>query len=316
MHSLLAYWRKLLLGSPTDVLFRAYPLGSSTPEGGGWVGMIDANSEVPFEFGNDDAFDVPSDVSEGAENVFPGRWSSVQEGYVAGEVEIHFHFRLVEPKLADYCLVFENAAHVDFGGAQQTCVKDKGATGASLSPTLGHGAVRPADYTQTLVPVYPSKFVEEEKVVVPSLVRLQLLDSCPHAGSGNFGNLMGPAPSGIGSAFLRPFPESLAGTVDGKTSGAQRLAPFVLPGQSPSEVFEDGAHVLKGVSDDDAEKQRRLLENLCPEDVLTAVSVGLVDDSIRITGVKGRKFVAENFQVAVCPKQLQTGTSEGIGHEP
>jgi hypothetical protein len=61
--------------------------------------------------------------------MFFGRRSSVQEGYVAGEVEIHLQFWLVKPDLANYCVVFEQAADVGFSRAQQTAVENKEVAG-------------------------------------------------------------------------------------------------------------------------------------------------------------------------------------------
>ena len=51
--------------------------------------MIDAISEEPFEFGHDDAFDVPSDLGERAECVPSLGRSLIAESYGRGDLEIH-----------------------------------------------------------------------------------------------------------------------------------------------------------------------------------------------------------------------------------
>ena len=273
--------------------------------------MTGANSEVPFEFGQDIVADVVADSGEQAECVFPRSGASVVEGYVAGEVELHFHFRLIEPELADYCIVFENAANGDDGFADHAEIRDEGATRPPLAPALGHAAVRTADHAQALVPIYAGKLVEDVKFVAPSLVRLQLLDSCPHRNAGDFGDLVRPATGAEGTGPFVGVPEVALDAVDGEArGGAIGFAPFVLPGQTPSEVFQTRTHILKGVPDDRAQERRRLLENLHLEDVLAAVRVDLVGDSVRISGVEGGKFVAQNFQVLVRPKQLEADTRE------
>jgi hypothetical protein len=273
--------------------------------------------EEPFELGYNVAFDVPTDSGERAESVHSGGWSSIAERYVAGEMEIHLHFRLSEMEMTDFCVVFENAAdgNDSAGRSQKVEVGHERTTGASFAPTLGYGTVGPSNRAQTLVPIYAGEFVEDVKFVVPSLVRLQLLDSCLHCYPLDFTDFVHPASGAVPAAgVLVGLEEGGFSAVDGEAGRTRRLAPLVLEGEPPHEVFERGPHVLEGVTDDDAQKRRRLLKNLRPEDVLATVRVGLVGDSIRLSGGEGGKFVAEHFQVLARPKQLEAGSSEGIGH--
>lgn len=75
-------------------------------------------------------------------------------------------------------------------------------------------------------------------------------------------------------------------------------------------MFQRAPHVLEGVADDYAQIWRRLLENLRPEDVLAAVRVWLVGNSIRFSEAEGGKLVAQNFQMLACPDELEAGTRE------
>lgn len=137
--------------------------------------MIDAISEKPFKFGNDDAFDVPTDAGEGAENVPALGWPLIAKSYMRRRLEIHLHFRLVEPEVAEYCVVLKGLEEVNLGALNDARVHDERAVCAPLAPAVGNARVHGPHHAQTLVPVYAGEFVEEEEgmlVRVPTLVRL------------------------------------------------------------------------------------------------------------------------------------------------
>jgi hypothetical protein len=269
------------------------------------------NSEELFEFGDDDGFDVPTDAGEGADNMPSFGWSSISERYIAGKVKVHLHFRLREPEVADFCAVFKGTTEGDIDlSSDKAQVRDEGAMRPPLAPAVGKFVAGPAHEAQTLVPIYAGEFVEEHEFVAPSTVRLQLLDSCycfrvhrpnfVHASS-----RVVPA-GGVSVGLL----EGLAAGTDGEADVPLVRLSGAQGGKSPGEVFEGASHVLESVSDDDAQIRWRLLEHLSVEDVLATVRIGFVDNSIRFSGGESGKFVAENFQVVVCPVELEASTCE------
>ena len=139
------------------------------------VDMTDASSEEPFEFGNNDAFDVPTDAGEGAENVPALGWPLIAKCYMRGGLEIYLHFRLVEPEVAEYCAVFKRLEEPNIRALNDTRVHNEWTACAPLAPAVGNARVHGPHHAQTLVPVYAGEFVEEEEgmlVRVPTLVRL------------------------------------------------------------------------------------------------------------------------------------------------
>lgn len=273
--------------------------------------MTDAKSEETFEFGDDDPVDVPTHAGEGAQDVFTSCGPLIAERYIRGDLEIHLHFRLVEPEMADYCVVFEVSAESDSRFPDVCGDHLERVPGAALSPPVADFHVESAHQTKALVPVYAREFVEDEKVVAASVVRLQLLDSCPHFAV-HRPDFVHPATArvvpagGIAGGLL----EGLSGSADGEPDGPLGCVSRALGGQSPSEVFEDASHVLQGVPDKDAQVRRRLLNNLRPEDVLASFRLFLVGDSVGFSGAEGGELVAQNFQVLARPKQLEAGTCE------
>lgn len=280
--------------------------------------MTDANSEESFELGNDNAFDVPADAGEGAEHVPALGWPLIAKSYMRGGLELHLHFRLVEPEVAEYCVLLKRLEEPNVRAFDDSRVHYERTMCAPLAPAVGNARTHGPHHTQTLVPVYASEFVEEEEgmlVRFPTLVRLQLLDSCSylrwhrpdlvHPGSGVV------SAGGVSVGLL----ESLAAGADGEADGPLVRLLGAQGGESPSEVFEGASHVLKCVPDDDAQKWRRLLAHLGPEDVLAAVRVWLVGNSVRLSSVKGGKLVTEYFHVVTHPVELEAGAGEGIDHE-
>lgn len=181
--------------------------------------MTSANSEEAFEFGHDDAFDVPTDVGKGAENVLALGWPLIAKSYMRGRLEIHLHFRLVEPEIAEYCVLLKGLEEVNLRALDDARVHDEGTASTALAPAVGNARAHGPHHAQTLVPVYAGEFVEEEEgmlIRVTTLVRLQLLDSCPylrrhrpdfvHPGSG-------VVPAGGGSGGLL---KGLAAGADGE----------------------------------------------------------------------------------------------------
>jgi len=105
------------------------------------------------------------------------------------------------------------------------------------------------------------------------------------------------------------------GAVDGEAGGARPLAPLIiLEGESLREVLKGGTHVLDGVTDDDAQERRRFLAYLRPEDVLAAVRVRFVGNSVRLSGGERGKLITEHFQMLTRPVELEASTRERIGH--
>jgi hypothetical protein len=62
----------------------------------------ETRSEEPFEFRQNIVLNVPSDVGKRTEDMHSGGWPRISEGYVAGKIELHLHFRLSEVEVADY----------------------------------------------------------------------------------------------------------------------------------------------------------------------------------------------------------------------
>lgn len=108
--------------------------------------------------------------------------------------------------------------------------------------------------------------------------------------------------------------EGLAAGADGEADGPLVRLPGAQGSESPGEVFECAPHVLEGVPDDDAQERRGFLAHLRPEDVLAAVRVLFVGDSIRLSCGESGKLVTEYFQVVTRPVELEASTGEGIGH--
>ncbi len=103
--------------------------------------MTDPNSEKPFEFGNDDAFDVPTCLGEGAENVPALGWPLIAKSYMRRRLEIHLHFRLVEPEVAEYCVVLKGLEEVNLGALNDARVHNEWAVCAPLAPAVGNARV-------------------------------------------------------------------------------------------------------------------------------------------------------------------------------
>jgi hypothetical protein len=276
--------------------------------------MTSSNSEESFEFGHDGTFDVSADAGERAQDMAACGWPSVSERYVAGEVELHLHFRLREPEVADYCAVYKRTTEGDFDSVpDEARVHHEGTTRPPFAPAFSKSIAGPAHEAQTLVPIYASEFVEKVQFVVPTLVRLQLMDSCSYLRVHrpdlmHTGSVVVPA-GGVPIGLLEGLPSVADGEADGSLGGFAGA----FGGASPGEVVEGAPHVLKRIPDDEA-KRRRLLEHLRPEDVLAAVCIGLMGNSIRFSGVEGGKLVAENFQVLACPNEFEASTCEGVGH--
>src|SRR5215210_4797599 len=273
--------------------------------------MTDRRSEEPFELGHDAAFDVSADFGERPQDVQPYCWRGISERYVAGEVEVHLHFRFGKPEAADFCAVYERATKVEGDLVpDEAWVHDEGLARSPLAPTERHLGVRPAHHAQTLVPVQSGKLIEDPEFVVPSLVRLQLLDGCS-CFRVHRPNLVHPATVVVPTeTFPVGLDEGLFLTTDGKPDGSLGGFAGRLGSESPSEVVQGASHVLKGVPDDGAEVRGRLPDNFRVEDVLAAIRVGFVDDSIWFSGHEGTEFVAENFQVFACPKQFEASPGE------
>lgn len=273
--------------------------------------MTVLRSEEVFQFDNDNALDVPTNVGEGAEDVFASRDSLIAERYVRGDFEIHLHFRLLEPEVADYCVRFEVAAEGDVHSVSNISGSHlERDAGAALAPPEADFAVESPHQAKALVPIYPRQFVEDEKVVALSVVRLQLLDSCSHlrVHRPDFVHAAsGVVPAGrVSVGLLEGLPRPADWEPDRPLGGIAGT----LGRESPGEMFEGAPHVLEGVPDKDAQKRRRLLNNLRAEDVLASFRLFLMGDSIGFSGAEGGKLVAQNFQVLARPKQLEAGTSE------
>ena len=211
--------------------------------------------------------------------------------------------------MADYCAVYKRASEVnDDSLADNAEIRHEGAMTAPLAPSVSELVAGSAHEAQTLVPIYTGEFVEKVKFVVPTLVRLQLVDSCSYLRV-HCPNLMHPG-SGVVSArgVSVGLLEGLAIVADGEANGPLSGFAGALRGEPPSEVIEGGSHILKRVPDNEAE--RRLLEHLSVEDVLATVRIGFMDHSIWFSGAEGGKFVAENFKVVACPTELEAGSRE------
>ena len=274
--------------------------------------MTNPNSEVPFELRHDDALNVPADAGEGTESVLSTVWPRIAERYMAGDLQIHLHLRLSEPKIGDFCTVLERSEvdSVAFPDSEATEIYREGGTQPLFAPRLRHGTGECPHEAQTLMTVYTGQFVEDQKVVVSTLVRLQLMDSCAYLRV-HRPDLVHTRPDvvpagGTPVGLLEGLPIATDREADRPLGGVAGA----LGGESPGEVVQSAPHVLERVSDDYAEKRRRLLKNLSIKDVLATVRVGLVGNSIRLYSVEGGKLVAENFQMLTCPTQLEAGTIE------
>lgn len=235
---------------------------------------------------------------KGAQDVFTPCDTLVAERYVRSNLEIHLHFRLVESEMADYCIVFEVPAEGDARFPDVCGNHFERVAGASLAPAVADFHIEPAHQAKALVPIYTGEFVEDEKIVAPSVVRLQLVDSCPH--------FVVHRPDFVHPAAARVVPtgrvaggllEGLRGPTNGEPDRSLGDVARVLRGESPSEVFEGAPHVLERVADKDAQERRRLLNNLRPEDVLASFRLFLMSDSIGFFGAEGGKLVPQNFQM-------------------
>jgi hypothetical protein len=150
---------------------------------------------------------------------------------------------------------------------------------------------------QNAVSIDPGEFVEVPQPMVfcgpPDLKRLHPLDACPVFG-GETTNLV--------SCSLAS--EGFGGFADGK----RRLAVGrVTPGEDrklPDEMIQSRSHVLKTVSNEEAEGKWRGFSDMNPEDVLAAVRLALVGDKIRVSLEKSVGLSIECFQVLLCPIEL------------
>ena len=174
-----------------------------------------------------------SDAGEGAECMPSLGGPLIAESYERGELEIHFHFRLAKGVVADYCAILKRTDG-DLCVPNNAEVHFESAARATLAPRLAEAVADRPDEAQTLVPIYAGELVEDVEVVVPSLVRLQLLDSCPHRDSLDFPDFVHSASGAVPAAgVFVGLEEGGFGAVDGEAGGARRLAPLILEGESP-----------------------------------------------------------------------------------
>lgn len=273
--------------------------------------------EEAFELRLDDAFDVSVDVGEGALNVQAFGWPLIPKRYVRGRLKIHLHLRLIEPEVADDCVILKRFEEPNIRPFDNACIQNERAGRALLTPTISNARIDSAHHAQTLVPVYASEFIEDKKPIfvrVPSLVWLQLLNSCPDTNVRDLSDLMHPTSGAVGAGFLGNLEEGGFGAVDGEAGRARWLAPFTFEGETPSEMFECGTHVLKSIPGDDAEKRWRLLSHLSAEDMLAAVCVMLVGNSLRLSSVEGGKLLLENLQMLTRSDKFESSTRKRSGH--
>ncbi len=276
--------------------------------------MTNPYSEESFELGYDDTLNILPYAGEGSENVPALGRSLIAESYIAAKLEVHFHFRLAKDELTDFCTVLKRADG-DLRFPHDTEIRSKAAGGTAFPPGRVESIAHRSHEAQALVPVYASEFVEEPQFVVPSIVRLQLLDSCSHVRR-HRPDFVHPAGGGVSaSGFPVGLQEGALFGVDGESDGARGSLSGVQGSESPSEVFEGASHVLEGVPDDYAQERGRFLAYLGPEDVLAAVRIGFVGESIRLTSGESGKLVTEFFQMLTCSPEFEPGTGEGIDHD-
>ncbi len=128
----------------------------------------------------------------------------------------------------------------------------------------------------------------------PDLKRLQPLDACPVFG-GEVGNLGARALGSKGFASVANRERRLV-TERRLLAGPKR--------ELPGEMVEGGAHVLQAVPDENAEGERGILDHVNPIDVLAAVRLSLVGDSVRFSLEKGAKLRVERYQVLLCSREF------------
>lgn len=273
--------------------------------------MTDSRSKESFKFGDDNALNVPSDAGERSENIPVAGGASIAERYKRGSLEVHVHVGFGEVEVPDLCAVFKrsrlNPSALDDADIELP------SAGASLAPRLADSVGKRPDEAQALVPIYAGKLIENPKPIliwVPTLVRLQLLDSCACL-CPDLVDFVHPASEAVPARGLRGgLEESSLVAVDGEVDRSLELSSEFGGPESPNEMIEGTSHVLEGIPDDDAPKLRRLLEHLSVEDVLAEVSIWFMDNSVGFSGGESSKLVAEYVQVLTRPNELEAGTHE------
>ena len=139
------------------------------------------------------------------------------------------------------------------------------------------------------------KYPENEFMrLVPSRVRLQPLDDCsrawmnaPNHAFEGFRSILGIAPEhGERNVSLDTFRERL---------------PFVSDGEFVDEVIEGGAEVVQTVPDNGGEFGRHGLEDLDYEQLVAALKVSIMDQSVRLAFEPDGGFALKALHVVERP---------------
>jgi hypothetical protein len=229
----------------------------------------------------------------------------VADGYLAGELALHQHLRVRMPdgEAREFCVACQAAAssgeqpsdlHVGAGSAVGVVDDDVVAGQARIEVAKR----RVDDLVLIGVAELGQKREEMALSVVPSVVWLRRLDSCAVRG-GELAQTLLDLRIGFGTGFVADGERRLA-----------RGASAVEDGELPDEVVERGAGVLREVSDDGAEPQRRLLTDAEVDYVLSRVGIEIGTDFVGFGREESGDLVIEHVQVLVCSVELGAGVVE------
>lgn len=223
-----------------------------------------------------------------------GIWPRLLEAYVQGTTEVHVHFRGAVAGVAipeDWCAVFNRATdeqsiydctmtHCDF---RQAFKREQCETERSVLIPVGQLIQLP-------------EWMEECRII-PSIVRLQLLDDCLHLRGDSLETTFA---SGCEPMFIeadrkrRNFLDLLG----------QRTSVIVNQGKLVNDVVEGGAQVLQTIPDDQGEFSGWLPQGLNVDDVVAAIDalrVELSEDTIGAFFDPPSDFGFKALQVMECP---------------
>ncbi len=214
---------------------------------------------------------------------------SLAKDYFDGKLAIHFHMGLalgVEAVSHGYCAVFERAVLVDdFKSAANGLVLEAN-VGLPCLPHDREGCVEGS----VLVHVGG---VDQDREgtsdrVIPSKVRLHVLDACPMLAAGPAEHRVEP-PGGRG-AFR----------VDRELIPARRLG-SIEDDQLPNKVVESRAQMVNDLAEDERPHGVGVLSDEDSLDKPLTLSLRLVGNQVRTSAHVGQDGGIESFQMAICP---------------
>jgi len=220
---------------------------------------------------------------------------SVAEDYLDGKLAIHFHMGLalgVEAVSHGYCAVFERAVLVDdFKSAANGLVLEAN-VGLPCLPHDREGCVEGS----VLVHVGGVDQGREgtSDRVVPSKVRLHVLDACPMVA--------------MDSAQHRVEPSKGRGAfrVDRELVTAERLS-VVEDDQLPYEVVEGCPKVMDDLTEEDAPRGVGIFADEDSLDKPLTLSLRLIGNQVRTSAHVGLDGGIESFQMVICPVEPKAG---------